>query len=140
MKNLKSPATKQDLKKLEEKLLKKIADNSEKIESNSKKIESNSRKIDRNSKKIDRNRELIEENRKAIEENRKAIEENRKAIEENSKKIDKLALQVIKNSESIEEIKKNMVTKEDHREILNMLDKIMAIVKRLDEERIFTVE
>ena len=61
-------------------------------------------------------------------------------IEENSKRIDKVAIQVVKNSEAIN----RMVTKEEFsefkEEVLLGQDRIITILERLDQERIFTAE
>ena len=61
-------------------------------------------------------------------------------IEENGRKLDKLLIQVIKNSEVINE----MVTKEEfnqfRHDVLSGQDKMMTILTRLDQERIFTTE
>lgn len=46
-----------------------------------------------------------------------------------------IALQVVKNSEAIESLRAEMVTKREHREVMETLDKMMAILRRLDEER-----
>ncbi|MGC8977425.1 MAG: hypothetical protein ACP5OB_07400, partial [Candidatus Ratteibacteria bacterium] len=45
-------------------------------------------------------------------------------------------MEVISHTKMIEEIRKNMVTKD----IYNVLDEIVRIVRKLDQERIFTVE
>lgn len=142
-------ATKKDLERVEQTLGEKIDANSNKIdtvektlsekidtvektlsakiEENSKKIDTVektlSRKIDRNSKKIDR------------------VERTLSAkIDANSGSINRLTIQVIKNSEAIDK----MVTREEFDEfrsdIFSGLDKIMAILTRLDQERIFTTE
>ena len=59
-------------------------------------------------------------------------------IDENGRKLDKLLIQVIKNSEVINE----MVTKEEfnqfRHDVLSGQDKMMTILTRLDQERIFT--
>ena len=61
-------------------------------------------------------------------------------IEGNSKRIDKVALQVVRNSEAIN----RMVTKEEFsefkEEVLLGQDRIITILERLDQERIFTAE
>ena len=112
----KGVATKKDLERVERTLGEKIDGNSEKIEENSNKIDrvkkTLSEKIDGNSRKIDRN----------------------------SEKIDRVAIQVVKNSEAINK----MVTKEEfnqfRHDVLSGQDKMMTILTRLDQERIFTTE
>lgn len=118
--------TKEDLKKTNEKI--------DKIERNlSRKIEENSRKIDENSKKID-------ENSKKIDENRKRIDANGEKIDANSERLKRIALQVVENRQAIEKIEENMVTKEEHREVINTLDKMMAILQKIEREQVFTYE
>ncbi len=51
-------------------------------------------------------------------------------------KINKVGMEVIKHTQMIEEIRKNMVTKD----IYGILDEIVRIVRKLDQERIFTIE
>ena len=78
----------------------------------------------------------IEENTRKLDEHTRKLDEHTRLIEENSRKIDNVALKVIENTEAIEDIRKNMVTKE----IYNTLDEMMVILKKLDQERIFTTE
>jgi len=125
--------TKEDLKKTNEKIDKIERNLSRKIEENSRKIEENSRKIDENSKKID-------ENSKKIDENRKRIDANGEKIDANSERLKRIALQVVENRQAIEKIEENMVTKEEHREVINTLDKMMAILQKIEREQVFTYE
>jgi len=53
------------------------------------------------------------------------------------KRLDK---KLIEHDERLERIEENMVTKLEHNEVIDTLDKIMTILKRLDQERIFTKE
>ena len=59
-------------------------------------------------------------------------------IDENSRKIDNLTIQVVENSEQIQK----MLTKEGFRkhfnEIMRGQDKMMAILTRMDQERVAT--
>ncbi|MBI4726541.1 hypothetical protein HY768_04850, partial [candidate division TA06 bacterium] len=50
--------------------------------------------------------------------------------------IGKLAIQTLKNTEDIEWIKENMVTKNDHNKVMTALDEVLHIVRRSDEERV----
>jgi len=122
--------TKEDLKKTNEKI--------DKVEKNlSSKIEENSRKIDENSKKIDENRKRIDEVEKNLS---SKIDANSKKIDANSERLKRIALQVVENRQAIKKIEENMVTKEEHREVINTLDKMMAILQKIEREQIFTYE
>ncbi|MBI4727612.1 hypothetical protein HY768_10425, partial [candidate division TA06 bacterium] len=50
--------------------------------------------------------------------------------------IGKLAIQTLKNTEDIEWIKENMVTKNDHNKVMTALDEVLHIVRRGDDERV----
>ncbi len=56
------------------------------------------------------------------------------------KKVDKIALEVVKHTEAI----KNLVTRDEFNEkmdqVLESQDKVMVILQRLDQERVFTIE
>ena len=60
--------------------------------------------------------------------------------EKMEKTVDKIAVEVVKNTEAI----KNLVTKEElgdfKNESFTRLDKMITILSRLDQERVFTVE
>lgn len=47
---------------------------------------------------------------------------------------------LLKHDERLDRIEENMATKEDTNRITNGIDEILVIVKRLDQERIFTQE
>ena len=49
--------------------------------------------------------------------------------------IGKLAVQTLKNTEDIEWIKENMVTKNDHNKVMTALDEVLRIVKKTDIEQ-----
>ena len=53
---------------------------------------------------------------------------------------EKIIKKLIEHGEQLEEIKQEMATKADIREVRGVLDKAMTILRRLDQERIFTVE
>jgi len=104
----------------EEKLLKEI----DKVERRlTKKIEANTNEIRSIEKRL--NGEIKKLDRK--------IESEVKRLDE---KINNIGAEVIKHSLMLEEIKKNMVTKE----IYNVLDEMVVILRRLDQERVFTSE
>lgn len=52
----------------------------------------------------------------------------------------KIIQKLIEHDEALREIKENMATKADIRDIGVTLDKVMAILKKLDEERMSTVQ
>jgi uncharacterized protein YjgD (DUF1641 family) len=75
--------------------------------------------------------------KKDIKEVEKALTEK---IDTNSKQLENVTIQVVKNSEEI----KKMVTKQEfsefRQEILTGQEKMMTILTRLDQERVFTIE
>jgi hypothetical protein len=75
-----------------------------------------------------------------VSKNSKVIEGHTKALEGHTKAIEGIALEVSKNTEAIE----GLVTKEEFAEFKNenftRLDKTLAILTRLDQERLFTFE
>ena len=62
------------------------------------------------------------------------------AIKNLDTRIDKIAVEVVKHTEAI----KNLVTKEEFGDFKNenftRLDKMITVLSRLDQERVFTVE
>ncbi|MCX7779085.1 MAG: hypothetical protein N2259_02480 [Patescibacteria group bacterium] len=53
---------------------------------------------------------------------------------------DKIILKLLEHDERLERIEEKMATKDDMREIMEMLEGITTIAQRLDQERIFTAE
>jgi len=53
---------------------------------------------------------------------------------------DKIITKLIEHDEALREIKENMATKIDISRVTETLDKAMGILKKLDEDRLFTVE
>lgn len=56
------------------------------------------------------------------------------------KQIELIAEKIVKHEIDIEEIKKKMVTKDDHHEVMNALDDIATMVKKIKEDNTFVVE
>ncbi|MCL5666426.1 MAG: hypothetical protein M1383_01505 [Patescibacteria group bacterium] len=52
----------------------------------------------------------------------------------------KVLQKLIEHDEQLADIKERMATKDDIREIRQVMDKAMTILERLDQERVFTVE
>jgi len=50
---------------------------------------------------------------------------------------DKIIQKLLEHDEKLANIEKNMFTKADARELFDVLDKHMAILNRLDQERVF---
>jgi uncharacterized protein YjgD (DUF1641 family) len=53
---------------------------------------------------------------------------------------DKVLQKLIEHDERLDRIEENMATKADTRSITGTMDEMMVILKRLDQERVFTVE
>lgn len=51
---------------------------------------------------------------------------------------EKIAAKLIQHDKALGEIKDSMVTKKEHQDVLDSLDQILRIVKRLDQERTFS--
>ena len=51
---------------------------------------------------------------------------------------DKIIEKLIDHEEQLSEIKQRMATKEDIHEVMQTQDEMMTILKRLDEDRVFT--
>ena len=62
----------------------------------------------------------------------------KKKLEE---KVDKIALEVVKHTEAIDKVSVDVTDlKEKSSRIIDGQDKMMVILQRLDQERIFTIE
>jgi len=68
------------------------------------------------------------------------LKSTKEELKKTNKSLDRVAFQVIENSEKIEKL----VTKDEFNEkmgqVMNTLDKVMVIVQRIDQERMFTTE
>lgn len=53
---------------------------------------------------------------------------------------DKIISAVLQNREEIEVIKQNMVTKQEMREVRDILEGIATMVKKIDEDHTFAIE
>ena len=53
---------------------------------------------------------------------------------------DKIIQKLLEHDERFDKIDEEMVKKTDIREVMNTLEEVATIVKRLDQERIFTTE
>ena len=97
-------------------------------------------KVDKIGIQVGKNSKTIDKNSEAIDNLAIHVAKNTKAINKNSKAIDRVGIQVIKNSEAIDK----MVTKDEfnefREEMLSGQDKMMTILQRLDQERVFTVQ
>ncbi len=126
------PATKEDLRWLEERLTARIDANAEKIEANAKGIESNARKIEANAEKIALNG-------KKIDANSEKIDSNAAKIDANTVRLDKLTVLVLENRERIDK----MVTRDEFNrrmdEVMASLDTLTGFFPRLDGERVATI-
>ncbi|MCD6220407.1 hypothetical protein J7K43_08510 [Candidatus Calescamantes bacterium] len=135
----KNLATKFDLERVENTLSKRIDEVESTLSTIINEVEDTlNRRIDKVENTLNRRIDEVERTlNERINEVEKTLSEK---IEENSKRIDKVAIQVVKNSEAIN----RMVTKEEFsefkEEVLLGQDRIITILERLDQERIFTAE
>jgi hypothetical protein len=77
---------------------------------------------------------------KEIRKNREGIEGNRKVIEKNREVINKISIQVIKNSQKIGILLTREAFNKKMEEFSQGQDKVITILNRLDQERVFTIE
>jgi len=66
----------------------------------------------------------------------KGIDRNSEKIDSLSESLDRVAIQVLKNTERLEKT----ATKEDIHRLETGQEKMMTILQRLDQERVFTTE
>lgn len=72
-----------------------------------------------------------------IDEVEKRLNDKIEGVEKRlDEKINRVGLEVIKHTQMFEEIKNNMLTKD----VYNILDEIVRTVRKLDQERVFTIE
>ncbi len=63
-----------------------------------------------------------------------------KRFDAQDKTIDNIAVQVVKNSEDITDIRKNMATKEELRDVIGSIEKLAKKVDDLDTERLAAID
>lgn len=56
------------------------------------------------------------------------------------KEFERIFDKIVENRQAIKRIEENMVTKEEHREVINTPDKMMAILQKIEREQIFPSE
>jgi methyl-accepting chemotaxis protein len=60
--------------------------------------------------------------------------ETKKILEQHGKQIDLIATKVVEHDERLDRIENKMVTKDDHQEVMNTLDKLVGLAERKDQE------
>lgn len=63
-----------------------------------------------------------------------------KKLENHDKRLDRISKKLLEHDDSLREIKETMATKSDINRVMNSLDEVLTITRRLDQERIFTQE
>ena len=64
-------------------------------------------------------------------------EEVMKTLKDHDKQLDAIAHAVVDHTERLDRIEENMVTKKDHQEVMNALDKIIKLSEKKDQELTF---
>lgn len=64
-------------------------------------------------------------------------EEVMKKLQDHDKQLDAIALAVVDHTERLDRIEENMVTKKDHQEVMNALDKLIKLSEKKDQELTF---
>jgi len=132
------PATKDDLKQLEERLSAEIRANASKIDANAKKIDTISEQLEANARKIDANAKKIDTIVERLDANSRKIESNAEKIEANGRAIRQLTHEVVEIKARLDQT----ITRDEFKayfdEIITGQDEMMKILVQLNQERTAT--
>ena len=132
------PATKDDLKQLEERLSAEIRANASKIDANAKKIDTISERLEANARKIDANAKKIDTIVERFDVNSRKIESNAEKIEANGRAIRQLTHEVVEIKARLDQT----ITRDEFKayfdEIITGQDEMMKILVQLNQERTAT--
>jgi len=132
------PATKDDLKQLEERLSAEIRANASKIDTNAKKIDAISEQLEANARKIDANAKKIDTIVERLDVNSRKIESNAEKIEANGRAIRQLTHEVVEIKARLDQT----ITRDEFKayfdEIITGQDEMMKILVQLNQERTAT--
>jgi len=70
----------------------------------------------------------------------KKLEEHDERFEKVDKRLDRQMVAILDNREDINWIKENIVTKDNHQEVISRLDEIVLIVSEIREDHFFAIE
>ena len=77
---------------------------------------------------------------KKLEDHDKKFIEHDKRFDGVDKRLDKISNKLIEHDNRLNNIEENMATKKDLNRVINTLDEVLNITRRLDQERVFTQE
>ena len=82
----------------------------------------------------------LDEQSETLESLVKKVDDHTEILQSHEKQIDSIAKTLLEHSERLDRIEDNMVTKKDHREIMNTLDTIVKMMTKRDQEMTFMGE
>jgi hypothetical protein len=89
-------------------------------------------------KKLDRVDMRLDKIDLRLDEHDRRFDAHDKRFDEHDRRFDAIAATLLRHEEKIQNIENNMATKQDIGKIMTVLDGIVIIVKRLDEDRFIT--